>query len=133
MRLLVNGRNIDITDSIRDYVNEKIGKIFSQNHQINKIEITLEVIKNPSVSKNHIAEATCFINGAAVHVKENAESMYASIDLLEEKLNRQVKKIKEKTLGKSVTGSIRKEIYEEPEVEEPEVESDLINIDIIEE
>lgn len=133
MRLLVNGRNIDITEPIRDYVNEKIGKVANQYNQINKIEVTLDVIKNPSVAENHVAEANCNLNGSVIHVKEQAESMYASIDLLEEKLSRQVKKIKEKTLGKSASGSIRTENYEVAEEEESEVESDLVNIDIVEE
>lgn len=108
MRLNVNGRNVTITQPIRDYVEEKIGRIINHYDQILEIEVTLEVIKNPSVAENHIAEVSCKIPGGSLHVKEAAESMYASIDLLADKLNRQVIKHKEKLLkGKSKGYSIR--------------------------
>lgn len=102
MRFVLNGRNIEITPAIKDYVDEKIGRIQKHNGQIMDMEITLAVVKNPSVQNNHYAEATCILNGAKIHVKEEAESMYAAIDLIADKIDRQVKKHKEKIIkGKS--------------------------------
>ena len=102
MRLIINGRNIEITPAIKDYVDEKVGRIQKHNGQIMDLEVTLSVVKNPSVQNNHFAEATCLLNGAKVHVKEQAESMYAAIDLIADKIDRQVKKHKEKIIkGKS--------------------------------
>jgi putative sigma-54 modulation protein len=118
MRLTVNGRNVTITKAIKEYVEEKIGKIVNYYDQILEIEVTLEVIKNPSVSENHIAEVSCKIPGDKLHVAEKAESMYASIDLVADKLNRQVIKHKEKLLKGNKGSSIR--ISSEPEVEEDE-------------
>ena len=124
MRLKINGRNITITQAIKDYVEEKIGRIANHYDQIIEIEVTLGVIKNPSVSENHITEVTCKLAGATVCVSEEAESMYASIDLVADKLNRQVKKHKEKQLkGKTKTDSIRTSSQEEAaDVEEAVVE-----------
>lgn len=108
MRLVVNGRNIEITPAIREYAEEKIGRVSKHYDQIMNLEVTLSVVKNPSVQKNHVAEVTCSLNGAQIHLTEEAETMYASIDLLADKLDRQVKRHKEKLLkGKSGSASIR--------------------------
>lgn len=98
MRLIVNGRNITVTPALKEYVEEKIGRVAKHYDQILEIEVTLGVTKNPSVHDNHFAEVTCSVNGTKIHVTESAESMYASIDLLADKLDRQVKRHKEKML-----------------------------------
>lgn len=119
MRIYVNGKNIEITDAIKDYAKEKIGKVATHYDQIEGIDVMLTVIKNPSVAENHTAEVTCKLTTGAVHVTETAESMYASIDLVADKLARQVKKFKDKNLGKSKLDSIRTAQLEE-DVEEAE-------------
>lgn len=100
----VNGRNVEITDAIKTYVKEKVGRVAGHYDQIQGIETVLSVIKNPSVADSHIAEVNCKIGGEIIRVEEKAESMYASIDLVADKLERQVKKYKEKHL-KSKGGS----------------------------
>lgn len=123
MRLKVNGRNVTITPAIKEYVEEKIGRIANHYDQILEIEVTLNVIKNPSVEENHVAEVSCKIAGTNIHVKEEAESMYASIDLVADKLNRQVMKHKEKLVkGKHKGSSIRTAMM--PEAEEVEEETE---------
>ncbi len=129
MRLTINGRNIDVTPSLREYAEEKIGRITKHNDQITKAIVTLSVNKNPSVSNSQITEVTCSLNGAQIHVKEEAETMYASIDLVADKLDRQVKKHKDKMLrGKSGNGSIRTSNQLLPE-EAPEEETEETLID----
>lgn len=120
MRITVNGRNIEITDAIKAYAEEKIGKVVNHYDQIQSIEIVLNVIKNPSVSQNHTAEVLCKFVSGSVKAEESAETMYASIDLVADKLNRQVKKFKEKQIGSSKTASIRTDLPAE-EVEEEKV------------
>ncbi|OGI03175.1 MAG: ribosomal subunit interface protein [Candidatus Melainabacteria bacterium GWF2_32_7] len=131
MRLIINGRNIDITPALREYVEEKIGRVTRHYDQIMDMEVTLGVIKNPSVQENHFAEVTCFLNGAKIHVHEEAQSMYASIDLLADKLDRQVKKHKDKILrGKTGAGTIRINSVEEiGDSEEPTPEEEIMEID----
>ncbi len=104
MHIHVNGRNIEITDAIKAYVKEKAGKVASHYEQIDSIDAVLSVIKNPSVSDSHIAEVLCKIGGETIRVEEHAENMYASIDLVCDKLERQVRKFKEKGLSKSKGG-----------------------------
>ena len=117
MHIYVNGRNIEITDAIKAYVKEKMGKVAAHYDQIQGIEVVLSVIKNPAASGAHVAEVLCKTNSGTIKVEEAAESMYASIDLLADKLDRQVKKMKDKTLG-SDKSSIRTEAVEEVATEE---------------
>ncbi len=124
MRIHVNGKNIEITDAIKAYAKEKIGKVAAHYDQIEAIDIMLTVIKNPSVAENHTAEVTCKLTTGAVHVAETAESMYASIDLVADKLARQVKKFKDKNLGKSKLDSIRTTANLEEEIKEEETVSE---------
>lgn len=108
MHIYVNGRNIEITDAIKAYVKEKIGKVANHYDQIQGIEVVLSVIKNPSASGKHVAEVTCKLNNGTIHIEEADDSMYASIDLLADKLDRQVKKVKEKaSASKDKSASIR--------------------------
>ena len=119
MRITVKGRNIEITDSIRAYAEEKIGKVMNHYDQIQSIDIVLNVIKNPSVSQSHTAEVICKFVSGSVKAEESAETMYASIDLVADKINRQVKKFKEKQISTSKNQSIRTDVIEEKEEETP--------------
>lgn len=113
MHIYVNGRNIEITDAIKAYVKEKFGKVANHYDQIQGIEVVLSVIKNPAASGRHVAEVSCKMATGVVHCEESGESMYASIDLLADKLDRQVKKFKDKALGSDKT-SIRMDEAPEP-------------------
>ncbi|MDD3236585.1 MAG: ribosome-associated translation inhibitor RaiA [Candidatus Gastranaerophilales bacterium] len=122
MRITVKGRNIEITDAIRAYAEEKIGKVMNHYDQIQSIDVVLNVVKNPSVAQNHTAEVLCKFVSGSVKTEETAESMYASIDLVADKLSRQVQKFKEKNIGKAKSGSIRTDAAIEEEAEEIEEE-----------
>ena len=114
MHIYVNGRNIEITDAIKACVKEKIGKVATHYDQIQGIDVVLSVIKNPAASGKHVAEVSCKMNTGVVRCEEAADSMYESIDLLADKLSRQVQKFKDKSLGSDKT-SIRTDA-KEPEV-----------------
>lgn len=124
MHIYVNGRNIEITDAIKAYVKEKIGKVTHHYDQIQGIEVVLSVIKNPAASGKHVAEVTCKLNSGAIHCEESGDSMYESIDLLADKLDRQVKKAKDKSLtskDKSAsirTGNVEEEVDTTDEIDE---------------
>ena len=99
MHIHVTGKNIEITDAIKSYVKEKLGKVANHYDQITGIDVILSVIKNPAATGKHVAEVSCKMNTGVVHCEESDDSMYASIDLLADKLDRQVKKFKDKALG----------------------------------
>lgn len=120
MYIHVNGKNIEITDAIKAYVKEKLGKVANHYDQITGMDVILSVIKNPAASGKHIAEVSCKLNTGVIRCEESAESMYESIDLLADKLDRQVKKFKDKALY-SDKATIRN--AELKETEEETVES----------
>ncbi len=123
MRITVTGRNIEITDAIRAYAEEKIGKVMTHYDQIQSIDVVLNVIKNPSVSQGHTAEVICKFVSGSVKAEESAETMYASIDLVADKLSRLVDKFKKKQISSSKNASIRTEAVSEVEEEVAAVES----------
>lgn len=122
MHIHVNGRNLEITDAIKAYVKEKLGKVANHYDQIDGIDVVLSVVKNPAASGKHVAEVSCKLVSNTIHCEESADSMYASIDLLADKLDRQVKKFKDKALtSKDKSASIRTDKKLQTEDSEEEV------------
>lgn len=96
MRLQVKGKNVDVSPSIRTYAEEKLEKLSRQLADPTEVELELAVEKNPSISDNHVAEATIRTKGPTLRAREASSDMKASIDQLVEKLERQVKRYREK-------------------------------------
>lgn len=96
MRLQVKGKNLDVTDSIRSYAEQKLKKLDKQLNDATEVELELRVEKNPSIAANQIAEATVWTKGPTLRAREASEDMRASIDQLTEKLVRQVRHYRDK-------------------------------------
>jgi putative sigma-54 modulation protein len=96
MRLQVKGRHIDVTDSLFQYAEKKLGKMARHLSDESRCELELIVEHNPSISENQVAEATVWTKGPVMRARESSTDMYASIDLVAEKLERQVKRYREK-------------------------------------
>ena len=97
MKLVIHGKNIEITDAIREYVHQKIEKAVSHFQNItNEVDVHLGVAKNPRISTKQSAEVTIYANGSVIRAEESSESLYASIDLVADKIARQLRKYKEK-------------------------------------
>src|SRR3954453_9091311 len=96
MRLQVKGKNIEVSPSIRSYAEEKIGKLSRQLADPTSVEVELAVEKNPSIAASHVAEATIWTKGPTLRAGESSSDMKASIDQLADKLERQVKRYREK-------------------------------------
>ena len=96
MRLQMKGRNVEVTDSIRSYAEQKLAKLERQLGDAVRVELELLVEKNPSISANQVAEATVFTKGPVLRAREASRDMKASIDQLTEKLLRQVTNYREK-------------------------------------
>jgi putative sigma-54 modulation protein len=96
MRLQVKGKNVEVTDAIHDYAERKFGKLARQLADPTQVELELAVERNPSIADNHVAEATIWTKGPVLRAREASGDMKASIDLLVEKLERQVKRYRQK-------------------------------------
>ena len=91
MQFQVKGRNLEVSDAIRSYAEQKLAKL---ERQLNdpRVELELTVERNPSIAANHVAEATIWTSGPVLRARESSSDMRASIDQLVEKLERQVKR-----------------------------------------
>src|SRR5213083_2248403 len=96
MRLHVKGKNHEVSESIRRYAEEKLGKLDRQLHELTQVELELLVEKNPSISANQVAEATVWTKGPVLRARESSSDMKASIDLLVDKLERQARRYRDK-------------------------------------
>lgn len=91
MQINLTGHHVEVTDSLRNYVNEKLARIERHFDKVTDIHVILELEK-----LNHKAEATVHVRGHTLFAESVEDDMYAAIDALVDKLDRQVKKHKEK-------------------------------------
>jgi putative sigma-54 modulation protein len=94
MQLTISGHHLDITDAIRDYVTSKLSRLERHHDRITSTNVILTVDK--LIQK---AEATVHVSGAEFFADSQHEDMYAAIDALTDKLDRQLIKHKEKQRG----------------------------------
>ncbi|HZJ76114.1 MAG TPA: ribosome-associated translation inhibitor RaiA [Oscillospiraceae bacterium] len=91
MRTIISGRNLDVTDALRDTIQSKLGKLDRFFHKELEAQVTLSVEKN-----RHIMEVTIPFNGSILRAEESTDDMYKSIDGVVDKLIRQFRKQKSK-------------------------------------
>jgi putative sigma-54 modulation protein len=95
MRLQVKGKNVEVTPSIREYAERKLGKLSKVLAAETQVEVELSEQRNPSIADSAVAEATIFTKGPTLRARESSPDMKASIDQLVDKLERQVKRYRE--------------------------------------
>jgi len=91
MQVNLSGHHIDITDSLKNYVESKCKRMERHFDHVTKIEVILEVVK-----QRQKAEANVHLAGTDIHAEAENEDMYAAIDALIDKLDRQIIRHKEK-------------------------------------
>ena len=99
MKILIHGKNVELTGALKDYTESKIIKATHHYKDIVKeADIHLSIEKNRRVSFQS-AEVTIFANGAIIRAEEKSENLYSSIDLVSNKLCRQLRKYKERNFA----------------------------------
>jgi len=91
MKLTVTGRNIEITDGIRNHLNDKIDKTIADLGEAADVHVALSVEKH-----RHFAEVTVKTEGFTLHSQDETEDLYTSMDKALEKMEKQIRKNKEK-------------------------------------
>lgn len=91
MEIIIHARHLDATDAIKSYVNKKASKLTKYSSKINKIQFTLKI-----EGTNNIVEAICSAAKATLVAETVNSDMYAAIDLVMDKLEKQIIKQKEK-------------------------------------
>lgn len=93
MKVNVRGKNIEVTDALREHVEKKVGKLQRFFNELGDAQVVLSVVKD-----SHRVEVTIPLNGMILRGEEATQDMYASIDLVVEKLEKQLEKYKGKLM-----------------------------------
>lgn len=113
MEFIIKGRNIQLDEEIRNYVERKIkNKITKILDKIIKLEVKFIFEKNPRINLNNQIEVTVFTGGAVIRATDSGTDLFEAVDKVNHKLERQVKKYREKLINKGRKSSNLKELDE---------------------
>ncbi|MBE5852038.1 MAG: ribosome-associated translation inhibitor RaiA [Lachnospiraceae bacterium] len=115
MNIIITGKNIDITEGLKEAVNEKIGKLAKYFSDDTTAKVTLSVEKD-----RQKIEVTIPVKGNIIRSEQVSSDMYVSIDLVQEIIERQLKKYKNKLVDKKQNAVSFSQAFIEREVEEEE-------------
>jgi putative sigma-54 modulation protein len=96
MRLQVTVRRGHVSDDVRRYVESKLGKLGRRLHPDTLVEVVLDRERNPKIADDHVVEAELHTKGATLFGREAATTYEAAIDVLVDKLERQVERLRDK-------------------------------------
>jgi putative sigma-54 modulation protein len=105
MQINLTGHHVEITSSLRDYVTQKIGRLDRHFENVTSVHVILEIEK-----QRHKAEATMHISGSDLYADAVEDDMYVAIDELADKLDRQMRKHKEKLKDRDHKAPPRREL-----------------------
>ncbi len=91
MDVIVTGQHLEVSDTLRDHINQKISRVIRHYDHVTSAHVVLRVEKT-----EHLAEVTVHIPGHQIHAAGHATDMYAAIDAMTDKLDRQVTRHKER-------------------------------------
>ncbi|HEX7279146.1 MAG TPA: ribosome-associated translation inhibitor RaiA [Solirubrobacterales bacterium] len=95
MRIEIRGRNVEMTDELREMVRKRFQRLGRQVSPLATLDVVLSEERNPRVADSQVAEATLHLKGVTLHAREASPGMSHSITELVEDMNRQVKKHRE--------------------------------------
>lgn len=96
MKISIHAHHVSVTDALKEYAEEKLSKLSRYFDNIQEVHIDLRVEDVSKPGEQQVASATVHAAGARLHADEKSKNMYNSIDGLESKLSKQLKKHKEK-------------------------------------
>jgi len=121
MRFIITGRNIDVTNALKDHVEKRLGKLSKFFKPDTEATVTLSVQKN-----NHTIEVTIPFNGIVIRAEETTEDMYASIDKVVDILERQIRRNKTRLEKRLREGAFSPDNYRAEEAIEEETEFKIV-------
>lgn len=103
MEVVVKGKNISVTEALEKYAREKVERVsrfFDEEKSSAQAEVELTHERNGANPAPEVVETTLFINGSVLKARESSGDMYASIDRMSDKLERQVRRYRGKQLDR---------------------------------
>lgn len=99
MELVITGHHVEVTDALRDYADKKIGRVTRNVDGVRETQVEFSINRNPSVADNQIVEVTLYAKGTVIRAEESSANMYASLDMVADKLERQIRRYRERVNG----------------------------------
>src|SRR5580692_5765097 len=96
MRIEVKGRNVPVSEDLRELVERRFRVIGKQVSELAELEVEVSEEHNPSISESQVAEATLHLKGVTLRASSASKDMRHSINVVSEELARQVKRHREK-------------------------------------
>jgi putative sigma-54 modulation protein len=96
MQIDVKGRNLTVTDELRERIEKRFAKVGKQVSELARLEIEVFEERNPSIAEDQVAEATLHLKGVTLRCRERARDLPHAINLCAEDLSRQVKRHRDK-------------------------------------
>jgi putative sigma-54 modulation protein len=103
MRIDIRGRNVEVTDDLREQVAQRFKRIGQQVSPLTRVEVVLSEEQNPAITDKFVAEGTLHVKGVTLHAHEATPEMIHTIHELAEDIQRQVKRHREKRRKRSET------------------------------
>jgi putative sigma-54 modulation protein len=100
MQIEVKGRNLPVTDELRESVTRRFDKIAKQVSPLAVLEVELFEERNPANPDSQVAEATLRLKGTTLRARESSRDLKHSINLISDELARQVKRHRDKRRGR---------------------------------
>lgn len=98
LHVIVQGKHLDVTPALREYAEEKVGKITRYFDQVQEAQVVLSVERRDGLGKAQVVEVTVWGDGLVLRGEEASQDMYASIDLVFDKLRKQIEKYRSKLI-----------------------------------
>ncbi|QGP92198.1 Ribosome hibernation promotion factor [Neomoorella glycerini] len=115
MEIIIRGKNLPVTDALKQYIVKRLSKIERYLEGVDEVQVNLAVNRD-----SHVVEVTIPLNGYLLRGEEATGDMYGSVDLVVEKLEKQIAKYKTKLARKLKNGTLKELVVENPEEAAPE-------------
>ncbi len=96
MRIEVKGRNVVVSDPIREHVEKRFAKVAKQVSDLAELEVELYEERNPAIADSQVADATLYLKGVTLRARDASPEMVHSINLCADEISVQVKRHRDK-------------------------------------
>jgi putative sigma-54 modulation protein len=128
MQVIVQGRNMQVTDRLREYVEDKVNKLDRYLPTITEARMELSTEKTRSAEDRQVAQLTIRSKGVLLRSEERSADMFMSVDMVMDKIRRQVDRYKDKRRGRLRGSQAEPPLEEMAEEEEEAVEGRIVRV-----
>lgn len=107
MLVVVKGKNLDVTESLRNYAEQKIGKLDRYLDNITEASMELSVEQTRSVDTRYVAQVTMMASGTILRGEQRAGDLYSAIDTVTDMMQTQITRYKGKAFGRNRTSAAK--------------------------